>query len=273
MTWLLGAYSDPRTYRNAAYMLLGLGLGIFHFVLLVTGFSLGLGLLITLLGIPLLVATLLVARGLAAMERELARSWLDAPVPRRRLSSMRKTGLSWARLKELVASGRTWSEVVFLLLRLPMSILDFAFIVTLLGLMFGGFALPVTFLAGLETQIGSWTIDSFSESLLAVPFSAVFLVVGGRLLTGWAGLSRRMASHFLGRLDVTDLKYEVADILVRHGSADALFILGELELRLGQGPFLTPTRVEATLLALQSSGRIEVSNAGQRTTYALVDNS
>src|SRR5262249_28158671 len=74
MRWLLGAYADRRTYRAAAYFLLGLPLGILEFVLLVTGLSLGLGLLITLLGIPVLLATLLLARTLASFERQLASS-------------------------------------------------------------------------------------------------------------------------------------------------------------------------------------------------------
>ena len=54
MKWLLSPYTESRTYRAVAYFLLGLGLGVFDFTLLVTGFSLGLGLLITLdLGLAL----------------------------------------------------------------------------------------------------------------------------------------------------------------------------------------------------------------------------
>ena len=52
MSGVLGAYADRRTWEVAAYLLLGLPLGVLGFVLLVTGFSLGLGLLVTLLGIP-----------------------------------------------------------------------------------------------------------------------------------------------------------------------------------------------------------------------------
>src|SRR5262245_3033727 len=56
--WLLAPYGQRRTYRLFLYLILGLPLGVLDFVLLVTGFSLGLGLLITLLGFPILVATL-----------------------------------------------------------------------------------------------------------------------------------------------------------------------------------------------------------------------
>jgi hypothetical protein len=53
------------------------------------------------------------------------------------------------------------------------------------------------------------------------------------------------------------------------GRADAFEIMDQLELRLGRGPFLTPTRLEATLLALESFGLVTARPEGRRTTYAL----
>ena len=82
INWLLDPYRDLHTYRVAAYLLLGLPLGIIEFVAIVTGLSMGLGLLVTLIGIPVLVATLLGVRAGASFERELARSLLAAPLPR-----------------------------------------------------------------------------------------------------------------------------------------------------------------------------------------------
>ena len=81
MRWLLAPYAERRTYLILLYLVLGLPLGVFEFTLMVTGFSLGLGLLITLLGIPVLIGTLLVAHALATFERRLAWSLLDAPMP------------------------------------------------------------------------------------------------------------------------------------------------------------------------------------------------
>jgi len=269
MRWLLSPYAEARTYRVAAYLLVGLGFGILDFTVLVTGFSLGLGLLVTVIGIPVLVATFLVARALATMERRLARSWLDAPLPRRRPARAEPNGLFWTRLRSLTAVPRTWAEIAFLLLRLPMAVLDFAFVTALMGAALGGFAQPIVVAAGVDTQIGSWTIDTFPESLVFIPISLVFLLVGARLVVGWGGLSRRLAAHFLGRVDAADLKQEVLDILARSEGVDAFRILNELGLRLGHGSFLTPTRVEATLLALQSSGRVTIRHDEARPIYEL----
>jgi len=45
--------------------------------------------------------------------------------------------------------------------------------------------------------------------------------------------------------------------------------MDQLQLRLGRGPFLTATRLEATLLALESNGVVTARRDGTRTTYAL----
>ncbi len=81
MKWLLGPYAELRTWRAFAYLLLGLPLGIIEFTFIVTGMSLGIGMIITIVGIPILIGVLYLARGLATMERELASSLLDAPNP------------------------------------------------------------------------------------------------------------------------------------------------------------------------------------------------
>lgn len=269
MRWLLAPYADRRTYGILLYLVLGLPLGVFEFVLLVTGFSLGLGLLITLLGIPVLIATVLVGHALATFERRLAWSLLDAPMPRVPVLIDEAQGFFWKRLRSLITSRRTWMEVAFLFLRLPVGTLDFTIAVTIVGLMFGGFAQPILYAAGVESNIGSWTIDTFWESLIFVPVSIVFLLVGPRLLVGWGAVSGRFATAMLAVVETSELKHAVGDVLARVGRADAFEIMDQLEMRLGRGPFLTATRVEATLLALESNGVLTARRDDGRTKYAL----
>lgn len=269
MRWLLAPYSDRRTYRLLLYLILGLPLGVLDFVLLVTGFSLGLGLLITLLGVPILVGTLLVAHGLATIERRIAWSLADAPMPRLPLSRDTTPGVSWARLRTLVTSRRTWSEIAFLLLRLPLGALGFVIATTIVGLMFQGIVEPILVAAGVETQLGSWTIDTLGEALIYVPVSGLFVLVGPRLVVAcgevWAGVATKM----LGVVEPGELKRVVGDVLAREGPSDAFRIMDELELRIGRGPFLTPIKLEATLLALESNGLVTSRHDSPRTVYAL----
>jgi hypothetical protein len=269
MSWLLRPYGEPGTYRILLYLVLGLPLGVFEFVLLVTGFALGLGLLITLIGIPVLVGTVLVAHALATIERRLAWSLLDAPMPRVPLRPDEAQGFFWKRLRSVLTSPRTWKELAFLFLRLPMGIVDFTIAVTIVGLMLGGFAQPILFLSGVESSIGSWTIDTFGESFIFVPISILFLLVGPRLLVGWGDVTARFATAMLAVVEGPELKRAVGEVLARAGRADAFEIMNQLEMRLGRGPFLTPTRLEATLMALESNGVVTAQRNGGRTTYAL----
>lgn len=269
MRWLLEPYASWRTYRVAAYLLLGLPLGIFEFVVLVVGLTTGLGLIITLVGIPLLVGTLLLARGLGDFERRLAESLLDAPMPRSRPFRDLAGGAFWSRLRELVVSWRTWREVAFLLARLPLGIAGFVAVAGLVWLGLAGFVQPIVVAFGGETDFGDWSIDTFGESLALLPVSVVFLLVGPRLLLAAGAVAARIATACLGRLERDELKRSVADVLARRGEADAFEILEDLELRLGRGPFLTPTRLEAALLALESTGRVSARRGGARTLYGL----
>jgi hypothetical protein len=268
ITWLFEAYRDRRTYKVAAYLLLGLPFGILDFLLVVTGFSLGFGLFVTLLGIPVLVATLLLARALASFERRLAWSLLEAPMPREDTFRDRQEGVFWQRLRTLVAGGHTWREVAFLLLRLPLGVLDFSVLVAIVALALAGFAEPIVVAAGANSQLGSWTIDTFVESLVFLPVSLVFLVVGPRLVLGWGTVPAAIATSMLGHLGQDDLKRAVVQTLARTGEADGFHLLDELELQLGRGPFLTATRVEAALLALESTGYVSARRNGSRISYA-----
>lgn len=270
MNWVLAPYRDPQTYRTAAYLATGLVMGVFDFVVIVTGLSLGLGLAVTIIGLPILAATFVVARSLATIERGLARALLDAPLPRRRLLAVPDQPGFVRRLRQVVSNRRTWAEIAFLVLRLPMGILDFVVVVTVVALAFGGFVYPWLIVAGVDSSVGNWVIDTLPESLIYVPVSVLFFITGGRLITAWGEASRRFASHLLGTLGQDELKAEVADVVARRGEADAFQILQDVELRLGNGHFLDATRIQAALLALVDAGHIASRGDGIRKLYTAV---
>jgi hypothetical protein len=269
MSWLLRPYTDPAFYRAIGYLLLGLPLGIFEYTVVITGLSLGAGLAITLLGVPVLVATFLLAAALSTFERELAATMLGAAMPRR-IYRRDAPGLGWKRLWVRVRDRRTWSEVAFLVLvKLPLGTAGFVLVVTLFALALGVVAQPILIAAGVSTQFGGWTIDTYAESLVFAPLSVLLLLIGPRLVLAWATFTSRVTTRMLGWLDPADLKRGVVDVLARVGSADAFALLDEIGFMLGTGPFLTATKLEATLLALESTGRIAAVHEGTRTTYAL----
>lgn len=270
MRWLLGPYREIKTYRVAGYLLLGLPLGILEFTAIVTGLSMGLGLFVTLIGIPVLVATLLGLRMAANFERELAKTLLDAPMPRQSLDAPPPTGFLWARLRVLAADRDTWASAAYTLLRLPLGIVDFTVVVTIIALALGGFAQPILYASGVQSAIGDFVIDTLAESFIYLPFSIVFLLTGPRLLLGWANIPRRIATSLLGRVGQSELKREVARILTERGETDAFGVLDELRMRLGRGPFLDLNRVQAVLLALESTGHVIAHRNSSRARYTLV---
>jgi hypothetical protein len=112
-------------------------------------------------------------------------------------------------------------------------------------------------------------IDTPLESLIYLPISILFLLVGPRLLLGIGSVAGKVVAAFVGRLERAEIKSAAADSLAREPSRDAFAILADLELRFGRGPYLTLTKVQAALIALESDGRIVVDRRRPRSLYAL----
>lgn len=74
------ALADPATYRRTLHLVLDLPIGVATFTVAVTLVSTGAALAITIVGLPLLAATLLVARCMGRVERTRARSLLGVDV-------------------------------------------------------------------------------------------------------------------------------------------------------------------------------------------------
>ena len=62
---VLGVLTNSQTYKNLAYLLLSFPLGVFYFVFLITGISLGVSLAIIWIGIPIFIGVLMLSRTFA----------------------------------------------------------------------------------------------------------------------------------------------------------------------------------------------------------------
>lgn len=80
-----GGYFGPlfrwRTYTNLIYVLLAFPLGMLYFTVLIAGFSMGLALLVLLVGIPILAGVMWLSGIGAAFERMLANVLLETNMP------------------------------------------------------------------------------------------------------------------------------------------------------------------------------------------------
>ncbi|MBT2397662.1 sensor histidine kinase [Streptomyces sp. ISL-100] len=127
----LRAPIEARTWREFGYLLLSLPVSVLLFVFAVTMTSLGLGLLITFLGVPVLAACLAGCRGLGAMERARARGLLKLdvadPAPVRAKTGGGGGPMAW--MGAMLKSGTSWRHLLYAVLHMPWAV--FAFSVSL----------------------------------------------------------------------------------------------------------------------------------------------
>ncbi|OLT46595.1 hypothetical protein BJF85_16265 [Saccharomonospora sp. CUA-673] len=135
------APGTPGLSGSSAVLVSSLPLGIFSFVFLVTTFAVGLPLSLVWLGIPVLMAFLAGSRGLADLERIRVRAWLGRPVPRP-YRPLPTTGFR-ARWLTRARDAQTWRDVTYLVLLLPLGVVEFTVMVTFWALALGLVALPV----------------------------------------------------------------------------------------------------------------------------------
>jgi hypothetical protein len=133
------------TANSIAYLLLSFPLGVFYFVVLITGLSVGIGTVVIWLGIPILFATIAAIWGMAALERSLTTRLLhiDIPAPRERYA---ESGKMTERFGLKIRDGQTWKSLAYLLLKFPLSTILFCVTVTLLSLCVGLILAPLGYL-------------------------------------------------------------------------------------------------------------------------------
>ncbi|MFT4257787.1 MAG: sensor domain-containing protein [Pseudoxanthomonas sp.] len=173
-----GVAADPRTYGALFYMVLALATGTFYFTWVVTGVSLSAGLLILIVGIPLLLLFLMSVRLLSLVEGRIVETLLGERMPRRPLYTQRDK--PWLkRLGELFTDARTWTTMLYFLLMLPLGVAYFSVAVTLFSTAIGLIGAPVAMLFGADHVGLVWNGEDLLPPLLAVP---LFMLFGGLLL-------------------------------------------------------------------------------------------
>ena len=134
--------TQSKTYLSMFYLLLSFPLGIIYFVFLVTGISLGVGLSITLLGIPVLFLTLLLWRVFGDFERELTKIMLGIDIPSKKRKLPKRF---WGKIKKILSDSYTWKSMVYLFIKFPLGIISFVLIVVFISVSLSFVALPFAF--------------------------------------------------------------------------------------------------------------------------------
>ncbi|MBT2445959.1 sensor domain-containing protein [Streptomyces sp. ISL-43] len=118
---VLRAPVEGRTWREFGYLLLGLPLSALYFSLAVAGVSLGAGLLVTFLGVPVLAGVLALCRGFGRLERARVRGMLGHDIAEPAPIRARKSGMI-AAMGALLKSGSAWRHVLYSVIHFPWAV-------------------------------------------------------------------------------------------------------------------------------------------------------
>lgn len=138
-----GVFAEPLAYSSLFYMLLSLATGIFYFTWTITGVCLSLGFSILIFGLPFAVLFISTVRALALVEGKLIESMLGVRMPRRPLYAQRGKPLM-KRIKLMFTDARTWSTLLYMLLKLPIGMAFFVLAVFGLAISLSLAISPVT---------------------------------------------------------------------------------------------------------------------------------
>jgi hypothetical protein len=121
---------------DTGYAVVGFPVAVGAFGVVLTGLVLGAGLLIVWVGVAVLAAALLAARGFATVER----AWLPA-VLRRPLPTpayLRAEGRPVRRLTTPLRDPQAWLDALHAIVRFPLAVLAFAVTVSFWSIALGG---------------------------------------------------------------------------------------------------------------------------------------
>lgn len=198
----VGVPFDGQTYRNLAYLLLAFPLGIAYFTLVTTGLSTGLGLLVTLAGVPIVLGTLLVTLGIGSFERRLAEQLLDVDID----GAPSDIELAFGSVEEAIGTAKriltaptTWTGLLLVGLKFVYGIVAFTALVTAFAVAVSLLSLPAFYdAAGVTYTIGPYVVDTLREAIAGAGLGVLLLLVSLHVLNGVARFGGFLTEILLG---------------------------------------------------------------------------
>ena len=217
-----GFFAAPfrlQTYKNLLYLGIAFPLGLVYFVGFTVGASLGVGLSITIVGVPILVATVAATTVAAGLEAHITNylTGVEVSVPSfldefdaREEVSLPGDGF-FDSVKRLFTSRSTWASVVLVLSKFCFGVVSFVALTVAAAFSSAMLAAPFVYdrprtgvnLAFGEDAIGSygfgpWTVDTVPEAIAVAVGGAVFVLISLNVLNALARVQARYTVGLLG---------------------------------------------------------------------------
>jgi hypothetical protein len=157
----------------------------------VTGISVGVGLVVVWVGIPILLVVAGAWWLFGAFERLQAHYLLGATVPQAPREWERVDGI-WGKLRAHFGSGATWMDLLYLFAKLVFGTISFTLLVVAVSLV--GWLLAIPYFAIFDVPIvnGTW-VPPLWFGILAVPLGILTFFVSLHALNGWGWVCARWA--------------------------------------------------------------------------------
>lgn len=186
---------------NLLYLIFSLPLGVLYFVVLITGFSLGAGLAITLIGIPILVVMIFVTYILGDLDRKLTSLFLGVQIAKPEARPSEKdsaTAILVAQLKSL----QFWKELGYLLLKMPLGVISFTVAVVFVSVSLAFIGAPFILTYFPDAQMMLWNgfeIDTMQEAWVTSALGLIIGVLSVLIVNGVAKVMGIISVWALGR--------------------------------------------------------------------------
>ena len=198
-----------QAYLNLIYLLAAFPLGVFYFIYLVSGLSIGISLSIVWVGIPLLLVVGIGWWILARFEHFLTVHWLKEEIPSMMLPQNTVPPAAgnkkiWEYFKGYFFNPVTWKSPGYLLLKFPIGIATFAILITFISLSLAFLTLPLTYQL-LDFQISGffspdslvWQVDNIFEALLGTLMGVLLWPLTLQIANGLAWVHAKFARVML----------------------------------------------------------------------------
>lgn len=213
---VLAAPLRTQTYANLAYLTLAAALGQLYFVGFVTGTALGIGLLITVVGLPILLGTLIATTTAAGIEARLA-DWLlgvSVPDPEFLATSSLQNGIVlpgdgfFEAVAALVTARSTWLSVALIGVKFVFSLASLVILPTVGAISAVLLAAPFVYntqtlqitsgFAVGDYTLGPWVVETLPEALAVAVGGLCFDIVAANLVTALARVQALSIAALLG---------------------------------------------------------------------------